>query len=469
MKHKDVLLMNRIQGRKVMKTKKIFSVLMAAALAVFGIPQYAGSAQAATNNYQRAVAEYQTVYNVADYGVNTSSDCGAPITAMIKQIAKTRTDETTPIVIYMPSGNYNLSSPIKLNTLKNIHLVAEADTVVTASGKSFRDMVEIQETSNISVLGGKWDGNNKTKYDFKLYKASNITLSELEVTKAYERGIHAAATQVTINDVKTYSNKLYGLSSSQKSEIYLTNSSIYKNGKHGGAILDTVLHMENGNNRVYNNANSGISLSGSKAKLYASGNSFTGNGTAKESTGHGIGVAQGAYAEISNNTIDKNKQCGISLISKAKAVVNNNTLNNNGRHGIGAAESCTLTADGNTAKGNKWHGFMLRDKCKATLTNNVLSSNKVAGLSLEKTSGYIVLTGNTIQSNKSNGIIVTNGKVKLTKNTITKNKAFGIYTDGATVKLISDNVIKSNKKGDIDASGAKLSMGKNNTVKEVTR
>lgn len=449
-----------------MKTKKIVSLFLTAALVIFGLPQYATKAEAASTNYQRAVAEYKTVYNVTDYGVSTSgkSDIGAPVSKLVKKLAKERADEGTPIAIYVPSGSYTITSPIKLNNYANVHFVTESDSNFKA-GKSLRSLVEIQNTSNVSILGGNWDGNNKTKYNLKLYKASNISISEVAVTKASERGIHIADTTANLTGVQAYKNKLYGVSSSQNAVFTMRNSSVYSNGRHGVVVLSSTLHIENGNNKFYNNGYSGISVSESNGKLFASNNTFTGNGKANNSNGHGIGVAQGAYAEISNNKIEKNKQCGISLISKAKAVVTSNSIKNNGRHGIGAAVKSTFTADGNTVTGNKWHGIMIRDKGSATITNNTLSKNKVAGLSVEKASATI--NGNTINKNKSNGIHVVSATIKLNDNTITKNKAFGIYTDNAKVYVIKGNVIKSNSRGDIDAAGSKVEISIGNTVNKV--
>jgi len=455
-----------------MKTKKLMSLLLAVVVVVFGLPQYGVKAEAATTNYQRAKAEYQTVYNVADYGVDTTGkrDCGAKITSLIKTLVKARAeDDSIPVVIYMPSGKYKITSPIKLNTYKNLHLIAERDTIVTA-GKSLRDMVEIQKTSNVSVLGGKWDGKNKVKYNFKIYEASDITISECLLTRASERGIHIAASTITLNSIRAYKNKKFGISSAQSADITMRNSRINSNGQHGVVIASSTLHMENGANKLYNNGNSGVSVSGSTGKLYASGNTFTGNGKAKNSNGHGIGVAQGAYAEISNNKIEKNKQCGISLISKAKAVVTGNSIKKNGRHGIGSAENCTLIAESNTITSNKWHGIMIRDKGTGTITNNYLSNNKVSGLSVDNLTKYVTVTGNTIYKNKSNGIIVTKARVKLTDNTIRKNKAFGVFAwRSATVRIVSGNVIRANRKSDVANDSSKVRIGKNNTVRKVRK
>lgn len=449
-----------------MKTRKIISMMIAIAMLSFVFPQ--NETKAAYTNYQRAKAQYEVIYNVSDYGIDTAGkkDSGSPISNLIIKLNRERTDDKTPIVIYMPSGKYKLNAPIKINKYQNVHLIAENDTQVT-SGKKLRDMVEIQNTSNVSVVGGKWDGANKTTYNFKLYNAADISISQAAITRASERGIHISKTTATLNGIKAFKNKRFGVSSAQSAVISIMNSSIYGNGEHGVVIAASTLRMEDGNNKIYNNGKSGVSVSGSSAKLYASGNSFTGNGTKKDSNGHGVGVAQSAYAEISNNKIEKNKQCGISLISKAKAVVTSNTIKSNGRHGIGSAEKCTLIAKDNTIVGNKWHGIMIRDNGTGVISNNTLSKNKVAGLSLEKSTA--TADGNTIYKNSSNGIIATASTLELTNNSITKNKAFGVYTDNAKVKVISGNVITSNSKGDIDASGSSVKIGKDNTVKKIKK
>lgn len=450
-----------------MKMKKIISLCLVAVMAVFGVPQYAAKAEAATTNYTRAVAEYGTVVNVTQQGIDATgkNDIGAAVTTLSRILARSPREATTPIVLYFPSGKYKLASSMKIYA-QNVHIVAESDSVFTAS-KSIKGMLEVRDTSDFTVLGGKWDGNNKAKYGILFSNVTNGTASECEVTRLAERGIHAITSTVTLNGDKAYNNKKYGISTAKGTTITMNSCRVYNNKEHGIIIADSVLHMENGNNKVYKNALSGISANGSTTKMYISGNEFTQNGTGNNDKGHGIGVASSAYAEITNNVINSNKQCGISLISKANAVVTGNYLKNNGRHGIGVAESCILNADKNIVTGNKWHGIMIRDKSTGTVTNNDLSSNKLAGLSLTNTSGTIVATGNTINKNKSNGIIITNGKLSLTANTIMKNKAFGIYTDGATVTLVSGNVIQSNSRGDIDTSGSKVNIGKDNIVKKV--
>ncbi|MFA9376828.1 MAG: right-handed parallel beta-helix repeat-containing protein [Lachnotalea sp.] len=453
-----------------MKSKKIISFVLATILMVFGIPQFATEAEAATTNYVRAIAQYATIYNVTDYGVDTTgkSDCGADISSLVKSLVKARTDESVPIVIYMPSGKYKLTSPIKLSSTRslsynNIHLIAEKDTVVSA-GKKMRSLVEIQKNSNVSLLGGKWDGCNKTTYNIKIYNATDITVSECSITRAREKGIHISGSTANVDKIKAYKNGVYGVSLGSNANVTMKNSKVYSNGKYGVVVGSSILHMENGNNKIYKNKSTGVSVSNSSAELYASGNSFTKNGS--KGNGHGIGIAAGAYGEITNNVIENNNQCGISVFSKAKAVVTNNSIKNNGRHGIGAAEGITLTAENNTITGNKWHGIMVRDKGTGTITNNVLSKNSVAGLCVEKSSATV--DGNTMYKNKSNGIYAVAAKISMSNNKITKNKAFGIYTsDRSKVKVVSGNVIKSNSKGDIDGSGSKVTIGKGNTVKKV--
>jgi parallel beta-helix repeat protein len=452
-----------------MRMKKIISLCLVAALTVFGVPQYAAKAEAATTNYSKAVAQYgaENVVNVTEKGIDASgnSDCGVSITTLSRVLARSPREVTTPIVLYFPSGNYKLADSMKIYA-QNVHVVAEEDSVFTAS-KSLKGLLEIRDTSDVTVLGGKWNGNNKAKYGILFSNAKSASATDCNVSKLNERGVHLISSTASLTNVSSYNNKKYGVSTTKGADLTMTNCSVYGNKEHGIVIADSILHMENGNNKIYKNGLSGISGSGKKTKMFISGNSITKNGTANDAKGHGIGVAESAYAEITNNTLDANKQCGISLISKANVVAKGNSLKNNGRHGIGAAESSILTAEGNTATGNKWHGMMLRDKCKATLTNNTLNSNKVAGLSIEKTSGTITVTGNTMYKNKSNGIIVTKGKIKLTNNSITKNKAFGIYTDGATVTVVSGNTIKSNSMGDINTSGSKVKIGKENTVKKL--
>lgn len=449
-----------------MNRRKILSLLLIALLTVFAVPQYATKAEAASTHYQRALSQYEVVYNVTDYGVNTKSDIGAPITSLVKKLAKARTDESTPIALYLPSGKYKLSTAIKLNTYPNIHLIAENDTVVTSS-KTVRGMIEIQNTSNISVLGGKWDGNNKTTYIMKLYKAKDVDISQVSVTKAKERGIHVSASNATISGVKAYSNKKYGVSATQQGKITLLNSQVYKNNMHGICIVDSVLHMENGNNKVYKNGYSGISVTGKKGKIYVSYNEFTQNGTKNDSRGHGIGISDYSYGEVTNNVLKSNKQCGIALTNHSTSVIKNNTISSNSRHGIGAALNNKFTIEGNVINSNKWHGILNRDKGSGSIINNTINSNKVSGICVERATATI--NKNTISKNKSNGIYVVSSTVKLTDNKITKNKAFGIYMDKGKAQVISGNVITSNSKGDIDATGATLKLGKKNTVKKIKK
>lgn len=448
--------------------RRLISMLLVVALLVLCLPQNATKAEAAVKNYQRAIAQYQVVYNVADYGIDTKGkkDCGAQISSLVRKLAKERgNDETIPIVLYMPSGKYKVTAPIKLYQ-NNLHLFAENDTVVTGD-KGVKNLIEANNVKDITVTGGKWDGNYKSKYGMKINNAKNVSVSESVFTRASERGFYAINSTANINAIKAYKNKKYGVAAQQGSTITMKNSMVYQNSFYGVCIVSSTIHMEDGNNKVYNNDYTGVAVSGKTGKIYASNNSFTGNGRAKDSKGHGIGLAS-AYGEINNNKIEKNKQCGISLITKAKAVVVNNSIKNNGRHGIGAAENSTLTAENNTVTGNKWQGIMLRDKGKGVIVGNILNKNAVSGLSLDKVTATV--TGNTISGNKSNGIITTAANVTMKDNIITKNKSFGLYTSsGSKVKIVSGNVIKSNSKGDVDAVGSKVTIGKGNTVKKIIK
>ncbi|OYO76108.1 hypothetical protein CG709_16235 [Lachnotalea glycerini] len=448
-----------------MKSKKTISIFFAVIMAVFCFPQFGGKAEAATTNYTRAMTQYSNIVNVADYGIDTSGkrDCAVQITKLVKSLAKERTDESEPIVLYFPTGKYIVKDIIKLY-YNNVHLIAEKDTVVTAK-KSIKNIIEANNVDNVSVLGGKWDGNYKSKYIIKVNKATNITVSECTLTRSSERGFYAIASEASVYSIKSFKNKKYGVSGIQGSNITMKNSNIYQNSVYGLCIVSSTIHMEDGNNKIYNNDYTGAAISGKSGKIYASNNSFTGNGKKNDSRGHGIGIS-GAYGELSNNKIEKNKQCGISFDNKGSAIITNNSIKNNGRHGIGAANKSSITAEGNTITGNKWHGIMLRDKSTGTLTNNSLSKNKLSGLNLTRSTA--TLTGNTFYANKSNGIMAAGSKATLTNNTITKNKAFGIYTsDSSKINLIGGNVVKSNSKGDIDAGGSKVTIGKDNTVKKI--
>lgn len=389
------------------------------------------------------------------------------------------------VMIYIPSGTYYLSDDNNLVVHSNTYLISENDTNLIKEKNTKNSIIRTREsenTANIYIYGGNWDSNNNGKNGIEILNSLNVKIQNLNVKNGAKNCININKSNVEIDNINILNSKESGILINKNSTVKIKNSSICKNKQYGICVVDSVLNANNnGNNNISQNDWSGISATGKNTEVYLHKNKILNNGINPKSTkdgqvGHGIGISEGAYANINNNIIKDNKECGISIFDNSKTKINNNVISNNGRHGIGARKKVNLSQiNNNNISYNNYNGILLSDSSKAVLTKNTINNNKNIGLSVVDKSNA-KLNSNDISYNKNSNISVSNGDKKTagakitlnSNNTINNSKKHGIVLSGNNlVEILKDgNQINNNNKNGISISDkSKLVINKKTTLK----
>ena len=302
---------------------------------------------------------------------------------------------------------------------------------------------------------------------------ANVRVDTSEIWNNKESGVSLNnSSEVTITNSDINGNGKSGLYATKTSKLTLRNSNVYSNKEYGIQIIDgsKLYANDNANNRIYSNNYSGVTATGSGTEVLLHKNEITGNGvnpkqTSDGAVGHGVGVSENAYANITNNTITNNKECGISVFNGAKVKIVNNTITNNGRHGIGARKNITLKEiTNNNISNNSYNGVLLSDRVSGPLTGNTINENGNFGLSVVDKS-TVTLKSNTITYNTSSNVSISKGDAKLAGATVTlagdnyiaySKKEHGIAVSGSTSLIIDtkNNKIERNKKNGLSVTGS---------------
>ncbi len=386
-------------------------------------------------------------------------------------------------------------------TIKNVKLI---------NAGTNRNGISISNSTNVSLNNVETTNNKKSGIyiknasvsikDVKVYsnengimvvENSNVSLDELTTNLNNQNGLYIInssaivtncnasenktgiyvnqGSKVTINSNIIYENKQSGLSLANSSTVWLKNSNIYNNSEYGVYVNNSKLYANDGaNNNIYSNNYNGVSAVGNRTEIYLHKNTITENGKAGKSSadgeiGHGVGVAESAYANITNNTITKNKQCGISVFDGSKVKINKNTITENGRHGVGIRKNCNIKSmSENKILKNFYNGILLSDNSRGTFTNNTITNNSKFGLSVVDKS-TATLTSNTITGNAKSNVGISKGNENKTgSKVILKDSNYiasstgehGVVVSGKGVLEISGygNKIEKNKKNGISLS-----------------
>ena len=369
------------------------------------------------------------------------------------------------------------------NNQRGLYIINSSASVTNSSVNENKTGVYINNSTiskfeSNSIFNNSDDGifitNNANRVTLKNVKSysntghginistSTVTVNNSNVYSNKKCGIYANQTsKVTVESCKLYGNTQSGLSIANSSTVWLKNSNVYNNSEYGVYVNISKLYANDGaNNKIYSNNYNGVSATGSGTEIYLHKNTITENGKAGKSTvdgeiGHGVGVAEKAYANITNNTIKNNVQCGISVFNGSKVKINKNTISGNGRHGIGIRQNCTIKSmEANTISNNSYNGILWADGTSGALTNNTITNNTKFGLSVVDKS-TATLTSNTITGNAKSNIGISKGD---------ENKT------GAKVILKDSNYIASSTgehgivvsaKGILEISGASNKIEKN--------
>lgn len=165
-------------------------------------------------------------------------------------------------------------------------------------------------------------------------------------------------------------------------------------------------------NTISQNAGSGVLLSTNSSSNLVEGNTIGGDTAADGNAGSGISVIGGSANTIRANEILRNVAGGISVSGAAATVIG------------GVAPT-----DGNTIKSNKSNGILLTGNATlTTIRSNTISGNTLNGIDIERSTGNIVggvidgaATGNTITGNGLDGVLVS----ALSASTVVQSNTIG--------------------------------------------
>ncbi len=116
----------------------------------------------------------------------------------------------------------------------------------------------------------------------------------------------------------------------------------------------------------------------------------------------------------------------------------NNIFANNGRDGLRIREGAA-TVVGNTITGNRF-GLLIKDAEYGKFNGNFMAHNQEAGVSLRNTD-HIEISGNSIQANGIQGIIIRNSRAAITGNLISENGARGIGVISFSGTISENNIV----------------------------
>lgn len=369
---------------------------------------------------------YQTVFNVAELGVNGADD--KDDATDLNKILKYATLIDEMVTVIIPDGTYYLGSTLKVWTETNIQLSTNAviKRMPSAEGKS---MIVNRTSKNnggytaahdIIISGGVWDGNTTgSDHSNLLYfgHAKNITIRNTTIR----------------NDSGAHLIEFTGVQNAVVENVTLTgfvmskNLSASQNAEKEAIQID---HCTGETNAPGMEPFDGTACDGITVRNCNISNYMAGIGT------HTQGANASNNVLIENNVFNNITNACINLPNIQNVTIRNNTASN---------FTTFLYASGS-------QGLVENNKINnGTAFVPVTSSGLRAknGITVSNGSNFVI-RNNTIENAKSNGITVWNqSNAEITGNKIRKNQLYGVRTQGSTVTF-KKNTLKKNVKGVYD-------------------
>jgi parallel beta-helix repeat protein len=211
---------------------------------------------------------------------------------------------------------------------------------LTADQKSIVDLIDTEIARNadagITVLG-----------------ESELKLDSVQVRENNDGLVLDGAKQVTLRDVKVYSNRKVGISA-KNATLTIASSRIGDNKEDGLLVTDAKVEIKE-NTVISGNDDDGISAGGS-AQVTLTNSQVSGNG------GAGLELVGSAQATLTDSQASGNEGHGLVLVGSAQAVIENNEIKDNDRWGVMLFQAPCFETDkkfsgkvegsGNTIEGN---------------------------------------------------------------------------------------------------------------------
>ena len=283
---------------------------------------------------------------------------------------------------------------------------------------------QIQRHYDLAIARGAFldRGNGSTgSYGIELQNANNVTLSNLNITGAYD-AIHTTSTN----------------SSNASSHLTVTNSSLFANADAGINIDSYSDHATLGNDQAWGLPGGATTSDDQAWGIYVLGPSASINSrTAHDGTNTGI-YAMGDGSVLTANTA-YNDGTGINLGNNSSTGANStapatsSTGNNTGLYaGYGVLGGATMTVSGNTAHDNKTYGLDIGESTLVTANTayNQTTLNAV-GIHLGV---YSYLATQNVVYNNYNGLVSEIRGGIMSNNRVFANSNIGIWAQDGPVR-----------------------------------
>lgn len=231
-------------------------------------------------------------------------------------------------------------------------------------------------------------------------------------------------------------------------------------------------------NTVSSNTTGGIYTQGG-VNITIGGTTSTIANTIDSNGSNGINTFESSNVLIGGNTINSNSNIGVLVNGSTNVTVDENAVNDNASHGIALHNSSTFAAvQNNTIENNGSNGIDVYNLVSdSTIEGNLISKN-YNGLQIDGGSNIVVGgtaegSGNTISSNTGDGIYIYNfsSNISLDANQITSNGSRGVYInnssdiDFGTESANSGNTVENNVKEGVLVSVSSSVKLRNSVVK----
>ncbi|MCH5317719.1 MAG: right-handed parallel beta-helix repeat-containing protein [Eubacterium sp.] len=285
-----------------------------------------------------------------------------------------------------------------------------------------------KQSSNITIKNNTFTNLKASCINIPNMKNVTITGNTATNVGSFVRASNGTTATVSGNTIKF--SKTSVSSKLEQDMYYVNNSTVTVN-----------------NDKVYGVGKRAVYATGSNANVTLSGVTFD-LSSFRPNAYHALHFDGGCKATVTNCTITKAAKSAI-LVNKA-----------------------SITATGNTISGNAAENSIYLEAATAgTVSKNTIKSAPAAGIRLLNcTASAITVSGNTIETPKTNAINAKNSKVNADGNTITGTKDNSIYFDSVTGGSASNNKISNSAQAGIrvvNSTASNISLN-GNTISNST-
>ncbi len=400
-------------------------------------------------------------------------------TKVIQQ-ALNKAKEGSSITVKLSAGKYYISevlsiySNTKLSLDKNAVIARKNDKKIMLMSDTSNNKGGYEQSQNIIVEGGTWDGNVKNTTNLshlmRFNHAKNVTLRNTTVKNFCDRHMVVFA---GVDGIQVYNNQFLNAidyTGSDPEKKYYTDELNDKVDKEQSKHTMEALHIDAifsksepnafpidktvcKNVLVQNNTFTNLKVAlGSHYDFNGAGKKGE-NITIKNNTFNNViygamNISTYKNVNISGNKINNSSQLARIVSSSGK--VTNNQFNYKANpkqvkndsfssYGLYVSQS-TLTIEGNNFSQSAAHGIFALNNANLTISKNNINKAGEYGIQIQKSKATI--KSNSISNSRLYGVSSNSSTVSIENNTI-KKATNGINIYGGSVKNINSNKLSS--------------------------